>query len=111
MPDALHGDTVSASLCVYVFVLLCKCCMQVCLYISVNIFVECILIHALYHICIVSCVHFYLCLQDESHRARCDHEKAAGGGLEDETKIPAGDGEKLSRTSGGAREEGTHSTS
>ena len=65
----------------------------------------------LYTIFVSFHVFTFICLQDDSHRARCDHEKAAGGGLEDETKIPAGDGKKLSRTSGGAREEGTHSTS
>lgn len=45
-------------------------------------------------------------LQGEPHRARCDDEEAAGGGLEDETEVPAGDGEKLPWTGGGAGEEG-----
>lgn len=57
------------------------------------------------------CFCLYVCFQDEPHGTRCEHEKAAGGGLEDETEVPAGDGEKLPWTSGGAGEEGTHNTS
>ncbi|XP_034748996.1 centlein isoform X2 [Etheostoma cragini] len=45
-------------------------------------------------------------LKGEPHRARCEHEKAAGRGLENKTEVSAGDGEKLLWTSGGAGEEG-----
>lgn len=57
------------------------------------------------------CVCLYVCFQNEPHRARCEHEKAAGGGLEDETEVPAGYGEKLSWAGGGAGEEGIQSIS
>ena len=57
------------------------------------------------YLCVFDVVVF-LCFQGEPHGARCDHEEAAGGGLEDETEVPAGDGEKLPWTGGGAGEEG-----
>ena len=63
----------------------------------------------LYAMCV--CAHLYICFKGEPHGARCKHEKAAGGGLEDKAEVPAGDGEKLPWTGGGAREEGTHDTS
>lgn len=53
------------------------------------------------------CVCLRLCFQDEPHGARCEHEKATGRGLKDKTEVPAGDGEKLPWTGGGAGEEGT----
>lgn len=52
----------------------------------------------------------YLCFQGEPRGARRKHEKAAGGGLEDKTEVPAGDGEKLPRTGGRPRKEGTPSS-
>jgi len=55
----------------------------------------------MYTVCVCVCV-----CQGEPRRARCDHEEAAGGGLEDETEDPAGDGEELPWTGGGAGEEG-----
>jgi len=56
------------------------------------------------------CAFLYLCFQSRPHGTRCSHEKAAGGGLEDETEVSAGDGEKLPGADRGAREEGTHRT-
>lgn len=57
------------------------------------------------------CVFRYGYVQGEPCRAGCEHEKAAGGGLEDETEVLAGYGEKLPWTGGGAREEGRCSMS
>lgn len=83
----------------------------VCLCMNVNICIEIILIYAVYHICVFFCERLYVSFQDEPRGARCEHEKAAGGGLEDKTEVPAGDGEKLPWTGGGAGEKGTQNTS
>ena len=109
MPDALHGDTVPASsVCVFVCVLLCRCwtvCYLGPLCTTVNSCFKCALIYASYNICVVVfIVNFGF--QGEPHRARCEHEKAAGGGPEDETEVPAGDGEQLPWTGGGSGEKG-----
>ncbi len=99
MPDALHGDTGPASpffMCVYVCVCLCVslclfCYVEAVLYMSASAYtvyshVECILIYPYKYLMCVRvhvCVHFHVCFQDKPHRARCEHEKAAGGGLKD----------------------------
>lgn len=53
---------------------------------------------------------FFFFFQGKSHRARCEHEKAAGGGHEDKAEVLAGDGEKLQRAIGRAGKEGSHNT-
>lgn len=53
-------------------------------------------------------IHFYSCHQDQSCRAGCKHEKAAGGRPKNEAKVSPGDGEKLSWAGGRAGEEGKH---
>lgn len=56
------------------------------------------------------CVYLDLYFEDKPCRAGHEHEKAAGGGPEDEAEVPTGDGEKLPRTGGGPGEEGTQLT-